>query len=341
VDVTLQCRRPLASAGALIATVTAVVAVLTGLSLASLPVAAQTAVAQCPALQLDNPNPGDTLMPGGVVISGIAFDPAATVGSGVSRVDFFLGPRDAGGLFLGSTTPIPNANSFGPPRFQTSLTIPKVTLASAEFVVYALAQVGTGQTTVSIPVRVGDIPPPRSGGASVSSVTPVASVSSTCAAVATPVNLAPPLPAEIASTPTPGPQLFGTPAPPGSPLVESPGAIFILSNPSSGDLLPLGGYVVSGIAYDPASSSGPGVDRIQFFLDPRENGGWFVGSAVPTAAAPGQAPSFSATLFIPNSAPKGAHVFTAYARSAVIGAETIVSVPVFVGEKPTPTPLAQ
>ncbi|MBV8715154.1 MAG: hypothetical protein JO020_01665 [Chloroflexi bacterium] len=307
---------------------------------AALPAGAQSLQPQpCPALQLDNPNPGDTLMPGTVVISGIAFDPAATVGSGVSRVDFFLGERDAGGLYLGSATSIPNADSFGPPRFQTSLTIPKVMLASAEFVVYAFASVGPGQTTVVVPVRVGDIPPPKSGGPSPPTPAAVARVSSNCGAVATPVNLAPPLPAEIAFTPTPGPQLFGTPGPPGAPLIDNPGAILDLSNPSPGDLLPLGGYVVSGIAYDPASSSGPGVDRIQFYLDPRENGGWFVGSAVPAAAAPGQAPRFSATLFIPNSAQKGSHVFTAYARSSVIGAETVASVPVFVGEKPTPTPL--
>jgi len=309
--------------------------VLTVVTLASLPAAAQTSpTTTCPALQMDNPNPGDTLMPGGYVISGIAFDPSSTVGSGIAHVDFFLGSRDAGGLFLGSTTPIGPLD--GPPRFQATITIPKITLASADFVAYAFDANSNASTTVDVPVRVGDIPPARNASAS----TPTTRVSSSCTAVATPVNLAPPLPQEIAFTPTPGPQLAGPPAAPSNPLTDVGGAIFQLSNPSTDDVLPLGGYVVSGIAYDPASSSGPGVDRIEFFLDPRENGGWFIGSATPQpAAAPGLAPAFSATLIIPNSTPRGRHIFTAYAHSSVIGAEAILSVPIFVGAPPTPTPL--
>src|SRR5262245_21676771 len=105
---------------------------------------------------MDNPNPGDTIMPGGYVVSGIAFDPTATVGSGVSHVDFFLGSRDNGGLFLGSVVPIPDPNSFGPPRFLKRLTVPQQTSASAEFVIYAFDAATNGQTTLSVPVRVGD-----------------------------------------------------------------------------------------------------------------------------------------------------------------------------------------
>jgi hypothetical protein len=312
------------------------VAAMVVLSLAALaPVNAQsTPTTQCPALQMDNPNPGDTVMPGGYVVSGIAFDPTASVGSGVSRVDFFLGARDEGGLFLGSVLPISAPG--GPPRFLVQLTIPRMTSASTDFVAYAFSATSSGQTTLAVPVRIGDIPPSRTP-----QPTPVARIASNCGAVLTPVNFAPPLPAEIAFTPTPGPQLSGTPLSiPAGQLADAPGVIFELSNPSSGDLLPLGGYVVSGTAYDPASSQGPGVDRIQFFLDPRENGGVFLGSAVPApAAVPGAAPIFSARLFIPGNAPKGSHIFTAYARSSVIGAETILSVPVFVGALPTPTPL--
>jgi hypothetical protein len=310
-----------------------VVLLLTATALAIQPAVAQSAVQTCPALQLDNPNPGDTLMPGGYVVSGIAFDPWASLGSGVSHVDFYLGAREAGGLILGSAQSNPDPNSFGPPRFQVQLTIPKLTIASTDFVVYAFDASTSGETTVSVPVRVGDVTPPKG------QPTPTAQVSSSCSAIATPVNLAPPLPAEIAFTPTPGPQLAGPPAAPGAPLADAPGPILQLSNPSPGDVLPVGGYVVGGIAYDPGSSSGPGIDRIQFFLDPREDGGSLLGTALPTAANPGQAPTFQATIVVPDRASRGAHVFVAYARSSVIGAEAIVSVPVFVGEKPTPTPL--
>lgn len=307
---------------------------LVAASMASLPPAsAQTASPQCPALQLDNPNPGDTVMPGGYVVSGIAFDPSATIGSGVSRVDFFLGNREAGGLYLGSAQSIPNPNSFGPPRFQTQLTIPDITAADTAFNVYAFDALSSGETSVSIPVRVGDIPPPRNRPI------PTAQLTSTCAAIATAVSLAPPLPGEIAFTPTPGPQLAGPPAPPGAAGTDEGGPVLQLANPATGDLLPLGGYVVSGTAYDPGSISGPGGDRVQFFLDPRENGGLFLGTAVPVAAAPGEAPRFATKIVIPNSASKGSHVFVASAHSSVLGKEVTVSVPVFVGAKPTPTPL--
>jgi hypothetical protein len=306
------------------------------LTLATLPASAQSTTSVCPALQLDNPNPGDTVMPGGYVVSGIAFDPSATVGSGVAHVDFFLGSRDAGGVFLGSATPIPNADSFGPPRFQASLSVPKLTSSSSDFVAYAFDATTSGVTTVDVPVRVGDIPPPRGAAAL---ITPTASVTSNCGAVATPVSLAPPLPAEIAFTPTPGPQLAGPAATPAGPVADLGGPILQLGNPNPGDLLPLGGYVVTGVAYDPASTQGPGVDRVQFFLDPRETGGWFVGTAVPSSTTPGQPPTFSGTIVIPNSAPKGSHIFTAYAHSSVIGTEAIVSVLVNVGAPPTPTPL--
>src|SRR3954447_26224249 len=63
--------------------------VLAYLSLASVPAGAQTVAAStsCPVLSVGNPNPGDTIGEGGYVISGEAFDPAATSGSGISRVD--------------------------------------------------------------------------------------------------------------------------------------------------------------------------------------------------------------------------------------------------------------
>jgi hypothetical protein len=311
--------------------------VLTVSSGVSFPVAAQPAVIQCPALQMDNPNPCDTIMPGGYVVSGIAYDPAATLGSGVSHVDFFLGSRDDGGLYLGTVVPLANPNSFGPPRFLKQLTIPRMTNAGTEFVVYAFDAATNGQTSLSVPVRVGDVTPPTPAPAS---PPPGARLTSNCQAVPTAVLLAPPLPGEIAFTPTPPPQVLVVPqATPGGTLPNTGGPIFQLSNPNPDDVLPFGGYVVSGTAYDPASSQGPGVDRIQFFLDPRDQGGWLLGTATPQVLRDASVPTFSAKLVIPNSAPKGQHLLTGYAHSSVIGTELIISVPVFVGAPPTPTPL--
>src|SRR5712692_12037718 len=79
----------------------------------SLPVGAQTTAmssssacaAGPPVLLLANPSPGDMVPQGDLVVSGAAFDPNVSGSSGVSRVDLFLGQRDAGGVFLGSAIP--------------------------------------------------------------------------------------------------------------------------------------------------------------------------------------------------------------------------------------------
>jgi len=57
-------------------------------------------------LDLANPRAGDVLSTGDIVISGDAFVPSAAPLTGVSRVDLFLGARDNGGLFIGSTVPV-------------------------------------------------------------------------------------------------------------------------------------------------------------------------------------------------------------------------------------------
>src|SRR5262245_57631042 len=78
-------------------------------SSAAAPAPTYTVVRACPrgapVLSLDNPAPGDVLPTGDIVFSGVALDPAATGSAGITRVDLFLGDRDAGGVFLGSAIP--------------------------------------------------------------------------------------------------------------------------------------------------------------------------------------------------------------------------------------------
>src|SRR6202040_3256628 len=89
----------------------------------------------CPFLSVGNPNPGDDLIPGDYFISGSAYDPAATSGAGITRVDFFLGERDQGGTFLGSA--IPGNVSGGTARqFNTKVTVPDEN-TSVDFAAYA------------------------------------------------------------------------------------------------------------------------------------------------------------------------------------------------------------
>src|SRR6516165_1051704 len=81
------------------------------LTFASLPAGSQTSVSAvtatvaCAVLSIGNPNPGNTVLSGDYVISGEAYDPSASSGSGIASVQLFLGRRDAGGTFLGSTQP--------------------------------------------------------------------------------------------------------------------------------------------------------------------------------------------------------------------------------------------
>jgi hypothetical protein len=55
-----------------------------------------------PYIAVANPNPGDNPLPGGYLMQGKAFDPAASAdqGTGVDRVEVFLDDRDRGGLLL-------------------------------------------------------------------------------------------------------------------------------------------------------------------------------------------------------------------------------------------------
>jgi hypothetical protein len=111
--------------------------------------------------------------------------------------------------------------------------------------------------------------------------------------------------------------------------------VFEIANPNAGDLLQVGRFQTSGLAYDPTSTSGSGVDRIQFFLDPRDDGGIFLGEA---SSDPG-ARTFSGDFVVPSGVKqKGAHEFIAYARSAATGREAVLSIPVFFGALPTATP---
>jgi hypothetical protein len=52
-------------------------------------------------LSVGNPQPGDLLPRGKLVMQGLAFDRAASSGSGIDRVSVFVDDRDAGGQFVG------------------------------------------------------------------------------------------------------------------------------------------------------------------------------------------------------------------------------------------------
>jgi len=264
-----------------------------------------------PVLDLANPRAGDVLSQGNIVISGDAFVPSAAPLTGVSRVDLFLGSRDNGGLFIGSTVPVGK-------EFQVTADVPNSENGGRDFVAYAYAM-GSGQeTSVSVPVFIGAAPTATpTGSTTVVTPVPASGESSSCPAITT-------------AAAAPAPAMAQAPAT--APAMATEGVPFVqLANPGSGDLLPTGDIVITGAAWDPAATSGSGIDRVELYLDPRENGGLFLGSVEPTAN------TFTLTIKVPNSA-NGGHTLTAYARSSVTGHEAVEQVPVNVGVAPTPTP---
>ena len=281
------------------------------------PLAVVTCPGGAPVVQLANPGPGDVLSQGDYIVSGVAFDPAASQGAGIDRVDLFLGDRDNGGVFLGEATP--GQNSGNPRSFETKITLPSTANGGRDFVAYAYSSVTAGQSSESVPVFVGAAPTPTP--TSSNAPTPVALSStthSTCGGT-------------VVSAPAPAPAAASQAASSGVSVAHA-APVLQLSNPNPGDVLSNGDVIINGVAFDPSASQGGGIDRVELFLDSRDEGGQPLGSGVPGASN-----VFSIKATLPTSA-NGGHNLVAYARSSITGQETVQSVPVFVGAAPTPTP---
>jgi hypothetical protein len=325
---------------------------LGALTFASLPAGAQTAAIQtavtCPVLSVGNPNPGDQLSQGDYVVSGAAWDPSAPAGSGIARVDLFLGPRDEGGTFLGSTVPGLGAN---PRAFSVTVTLPNVNEGNT-FAAYAISGVTGQQTSVLIPVFVGT--PTRSQvGPTPTPIPTTETVTTTCptgAAAATPVAAGMPMVSPAAPS-APAPSNMAAP-PAAAAAAASTGAtgsgavcpVLTLGNPNPGDVMSAGDLVISGGAYEPGASSGSGVSSVDLFLGPRDQGGTFLGSAAPGSGQAGPN-SWSVLVTVPDWG-RGSS-FNAYAIGAN-GQQYSIGFPVFVGTVPprsgvgaTPTPIPQ
>jgi len=122
--------------------------------------------------------------------------------------------------------------------------------------------------------------------------------------------------------------------------------LLALANPSAGDLLNNGSVMIEGLAYDPAATTGSGIDRIELFLGDRDAGGLFLGSTEPgtstnpLVAEPGSRLAqngFAIRASVPGNV-SGSQWLFAYAHSSVTGKDVIVAVPVMVGAPLSPTP---
>jgi hypothetical protein len=177
-------------------------------------------------IELENPQPGDTLLTGTqVVMNGIAFDTGSTSGPGISSVTIYLGARDAGGTSLGTATlgqPNPRAAP-GSPLATAGFTLRTPALPSGSgarsIFVYARSQIGNAEGVLEVPVFLNTAPTPVRGQVPTPVLppppvcTPVPSATATAAATDTPV--APPAVPTLPPTSTTVP-LPATPPVPGA-----------------------------------------------------------------------------------------------------------------------------
>jgi len=299
------------------------------LAVSALPAAAQavpvTPSGDCSMIrfELSNPSAGSKV-DNSVVVAGLAQDmrAGASQGSGIDKVDFFLGNRDQGGQSLGSA-PIGGLipGPFGPYSFQLTLNFPK-SKGGENLVAYAHSMVTGQESVIDVPIVLGqdpsDLPSPISttvtrtclGGAPMTLTT----TTTTTAVVGTPAN--PVVPAKT-STPPPPPVTVTT--------STSSSIVLDVGNPTPGTTILRGALVVSGTAMDRAASSGPGVDRVDIFLDNRDTGGMSLGTAAPDANG-----AWQTTVTLPSNQ-TGLHTLYFYAHSTG-GAVAAAAVPVTINK---------
>jgi hypothetical protein len=292
-------------------------AVAATLSLGALPAFAQTAPAAsgCSAIhfELANPSPASELNPGGLVVQGIAMDSSAQQGLGIDRVDFFLDSRDSGGTSIGSAVPGLVPGPFGPASFQTTISVPNQ-MGGHDLFAYAHSSVNGAESVISVPVAVGEDPTKAFQTPSETATTSclVGSSSALTTTTSTTPSTTTTTPAAQPSTTTP----IMSVAPGQSTIVLSVG------NPSPNDTIKVGAFTVQGDAFDRAASSGNGIDRIDIFLDNRDTGGTFLGTATL-----GSTSFWQALINLPSNQ-TGLHELWFYAHSSVTGQTLPVSIPV-------------
>jgi len=101
-------------------------------------------------LSVGNPQPGDLVPRGRLVMQGLAFDRAASQGSGVDKVSVFLDDRDTGGQHLGDAT-LGQPNAAG---FTISADFSRASGKHTLFA-YARSSVTGREAVLSFPISVG------------------------------------------------------------------------------------------------------------------------------------------------------------------------------------------
>jgi hypothetical protein len=111
---------------------------------------------------------------------------------------------------------------------------------------------------------------------------------------------------------------------------------FRLANPDPWARVEIGTTIFEGVAMDTTAPEGSvGIERVDFFLGDRNQGGTLVGTATPSVSPEPFGPgSFAATVTMPKLA-IGGHDLFVYALDRVTGEESIISQPIAVGVDPS------
>jgi hypothetical protein len=101
----------------------------------------------------------------------------------------------------------------------------------------------------------------------------------------------------------------------------------VVDNPQPGARVTPGKLAMSGVDFDAAARDATsGVDRVSVFLDDRDRGGAHLGTATPASRR------WTVTTATINGFGEQRTVFV-YARSSETGLETVVQIPVVIGEE--------
>ena len=212
---------------------------------------------------LENPSPGDTIQTGNaMVINGVAYDPAADTGAGISSVTVYLGDRTAGGTALGiGILGQPNPLAAPGSQFATAgftLRTPPLPSGSGArtIFVYARSLVSNTEAVLQVPVFLNSAPTPVRGQAPTAVLptpppcTPTPVPAATSAPTSPPAVAAPPTATPttvLAPTPTPFNVMQPLPpaAPPQPPVVSKPAitAAPVTVAPASAQTAPGGGGI--------------------------------------------------------------------------------------------------
>jgi hypothetical protein len=103
-------------------------------------------------LELSNPQPNSTVLVGSTNVQGLAFDTAATMGTGVDRVTLFLGNRDEGGMHLADATLVESPDAKHG-LFTATFDVPSDT-GGHDLFVYAHSSISGHDTVMSVPIIV-------------------------------------------------------------------------------------------------------------------------------------------------------------------------------------------